>query len=228
MLNADDDGVVEAFPVVRMIGSQEDSLGLLVIKQFIKPLNEEMVYFVVDFNAQNTVRKDRYTPSKYAELITNPVIGLPNGNQMATNGKPSGNPDKNRLDKNRLDKNNNISDKSDSLKDLSERFETLWKLYPNKKGKPKAFTAYKKAIKDGVTDDEISVGIEKYLQEIKIKKTEKQYIKHGSTWFNNCSWSDDYEIEQSQTVAGKVVPDWAKQPYKEPEYSEEEILDEFK
>ena len=28
--NADDDGVVEAFPVLRMIGASEDSLGLLV------------------------------------------------------------------------------------------------------------------------------------------------------------------------------------------------------
>ena len=47
--NSDDDGVVEAFPVVRMIGVSEDSLGLLIVKDFIRPLNDEMVYFIVDF-----------------------------------------------------------------------------------------------------------------------------------------------------------------------------------
>lgn len=83
--NADDDGVVEAFPIVRMIGSSEDSLGLLVIKQFIKPLNDEMVYFLTDFREQNTIRRDRYTPSIYRDLL----VGLPVGNQMATSGKPN-------------------------------------------------------------------------------------------------------------------------------------------
>lgn len=42
--NCDDDGVAEAFPILRMIGANEDNLGLLVIKQFVKPLNDEMVY----------------------------------------------------------------------------------------------------------------------------------------------------------------------------------------
>lgn len=83
--NADDDGVVEAFPVVRMIGSSEDSLGLLVIKQFIKPLNDEMVYFLTDFREQNTIRRDRYTPSIYRDLL----VGLPVGNQLETSGKPN-------------------------------------------------------------------------------------------------------------------------------------------
>lgn len=86
--NADDDGVVEAFPVVRMIGSSEDSLGLLVIKQFIKPLNDEMVYFLTDFREQNTIRRDRYTPSVYKDLL----VGLPIGNQSATNRQPVVNP----------------------------------------------------------------------------------------------------------------------------------------
>lgn len=96
--NSDDDGVVEAFPVVRMIGASDDSLGLLMVKQFIKPLNDEMVYFIVDFHEQNTVRKDRYTQSVHHELLETAknqgfleveTNGLPNDNQMATNGKPN-------------------------------------------------------------------------------------------------------------------------------------------
>lgn len=112
MLNADDDGVVEAFPIVRMVGAAEDSLGLLVVKQFIKPLNEEMVYFIIDFKDQNTIRKDTYKASKYADLLT--VNGASTDRQRAVIV------DKNRLDKNRLDKNNNMSGKPDDVIPYSE------------------------------------------------------------------------------------------------------------
>ena len=90
--NSDDDGVVEAFPVVRMIGVSEDSLGLLIVKEFIRPLNDEMVYFIVDFHEQNTVRKDRYSPSIYKHLLEKPpeeYTGLPMDNQTETTGLPN-------------------------------------------------------------------------------------------------------------------------------------------
>ena len=69
ILSSDDDGVVEAFPIVRMIGANEDSLGLLVIKKFILPLNDDMVYFVTDFEEQNKIRADRVQPSRYRDLL---------------------------------------------------------------------------------------------------------------------------------------------------------------
>lgn len=83
--NSDDDGIVEAFPIVRMVGASEDSLKLLQAKAFIKPLNDEMIYFILDFFEQNTVRKDRYTPSIYKDLL----IGLPIDNQKETVGLPN-------------------------------------------------------------------------------------------------------------------------------------------
>lgn len=127
---------------------------------------------------------------------------------------------------------NNISDKSDKESDLESRFSLLWKMYPNKKGKPKAFTAYKKAVKSGVTDKEIQTGIENYLSEISAKGTSKDYIKHGSTWFNGKGWEDDYDTtprQQDFTANNKIVkpaPEWSG--YQEPEYTDEEIADVFK
>lgn len=82
---------------------------------------------------------------------------------------------------------------------LSERFDTLWKQYPNKKAKAKAFTAYKKAIKEGTTDDEILKGIENYKQEIELKRTDKQYIAYASTWFNQKRWLDEYDLTTNGT-----------------------------
>ena len=61
--------MVEAFPIVRMIGAKEDSLGLLVVKKFILPLNDDMVYFITDFEEQNKIRADRVQPSRYRELL---------------------------------------------------------------------------------------------------------------------------------------------------------------
>lgn len=74
-------------------------------------------------------------------------------------------------------------------------FEKLWTLYPNKKGKDKAKTAYIKAIKSGVTFEEIEQGVKNYAEECRVKKIEKQYIRHGSTWFNNKGWQDEYDLK---------------------------------
>ena len=106
--NSDDDGVVEAFPVIRMIGASDDSLGLLMVKDFIRPLNEEMVYFIVDFHEQNSIQKHHYKPSRYQGLLgENEIQGNPriskdfnieqrdenignqNVNKMLTTGSPN-------------------------------------------------------------------------------------------------------------------------------------------
>ena len=80
---------------------------------------------------------------------------------------------------------------------LKSDFESIWKEYPNKKGKAKAFTSYKKAIKDGVDNQTIINGISAYKKEIDIKRTEPEYIAHGSTWFSQQRWEDDYQTNQT-------------------------------
>ena len=87
VINSDDDGIVEAFPVVRMIGASEDSLGLLVIKQFIKPLNQDMVYFITDFNEQNKIRPDRHKPSIHRNLAIRQLGLEVDGSRLVEPGK---------------------------------------------------------------------------------------------------------------------------------------------
>src|SRR5699024_10620779 len=84
-------------------------------------------------------------------------------------------------------------------KDMKSDFESIWKEYQNNKGKNKAFTSYKKAIKDGVDNKTIINGISAYKKEIEIKRTEPEYIAHGSTWFSQQRWEDDYQ------TSGKVI-----------------------
>lgn len=84
---ADDDGVVEAFTVMRTTGAVEDDLRVLVSKGFVSVLNDELVSFIVDWSKNNQIRRDRYSPSIYAELL----VKLGAGNQRLTNGQPNGN-----------------------------------------------------------------------------------------------------------------------------------------
>ena len=79
---------------------------------------------------------------------------------------------------------------------LKERFEVLWKLYPRKEGKDLAFRAYKSAVKDGVPDETIREGIERYKAHLAEEGTEIKYTLHGGTWFNQRRWTDEYESKQ--------------------------------
>ena len=92
---------------------------------------------------------------------------------------------------NNINTKENIKRKSDD--DLERDFEELWKLYPRKRGKDKAFKAYKKAIKEGATNEEIRQGILNLIEDIRKNKTEERFIPYGSTFFNGKSWTDDIE-----------------------------------
>ena len=88
--------------------------------------------------------------------------------------------------------NNKLDNNINKEIDIMTEFESLWKQYPRKIGKPKALKAYKAARKNGTTYEEVLNGITLYRQQIEAQKTATEYIKHGSTWFNGECWADDY------------------------------------
>ncbi|MDD6612522.1 MAG: hypothetical protein PUE91_09990 [Clostridiales bacterium] len=90
-MQADDDGIVEAFTVIRTTGASEDDLRVLATKGFITVLNEDLVSFINDWNINNFIRKDRYSPSVHKELL----IRLTNGNQLTTKCQTDVNPNGN-------------------------------------------------------------------------------------------------------------------------------------
>lgn len=107
---------------------------------------------------------------------------------------------------NNIDNNtdNNIADNIDtsasesdapkkaSLKEIENDFEEVWKLYPKKQGKEAAKKAYIKARKSGVSNVDITIGLLKYIDFIKANNIANRYIKHGSTWFYQQCWQDEY------------------------------------
>lgn len=72
-------------------------------------------------------------------------------------------------------------------------FEQLWKIYPRKLGKKKAFDSYKKARKiKKIPYETIEEGLYRYVRYLEQQETEEQFIMHGSTWFNQEKWQDEY------------------------------------
>ena len=47
--HADDDGIVEAYPVMCILGAKEDDLKILVSKNFVTVLNSDWVTFINDW-----------------------------------------------------------------------------------------------------------------------------------------------------------------------------------
>lgn len=83
---ADDDGVVEAFTVIRTTGAAEDDLRVLASRGFVTVLNEDLVSYITDWNTNNQLRKDRHKPSIYAELL----VKIADGNKASTDWQPDG------------------------------------------------------------------------------------------------------------------------------------------
>lgn len=84
---ADDDGVVEAFTVIRMTGAAEDDLRVLHAKGFVIVLNDDLVTYIKDWNQNNQIRADRYHEGFYKDLL----VRLSDGNQLTTKCQPTDN-----------------------------------------------------------------------------------------------------------------------------------------
>lgn len=205
LLRADDDGFVgNPRQIMRMVNCSEDDMRILIMKQFLIPFNSGIVV-IKHWKIHNYIRNDRYKPTIYQEekklLEENDnkeyKLGIPDGYQRETQysiGKYS-------IVKDSIEKNNNNAQRR---KELEEEFEQLWEMYPRKQGKKKALDCYISArtSKDPVTFEKAKQGISNYIFYIKESGLDPKYIKHGSTWFNQQSWNDDYTVykkEEKQT-----------------------------
>lgn len=132
----------------------------------------------------------------------------------------------------------NIKDKDITITKDKDRniymseFESLWEIYPNKKGKDVAIKKYLLARKQGATYEQIRQGLESYIHYCKINNLETQYIKHGSTWFSQKAWKDDYN--NNLKGQNQIIPEWFDKEIEASPLTEEELkemndlLSEFK
>lgn len=76
-LHADDDGIVEAFSVLRIVNATEDDLRILVAKRFVIILNEDLITYICDWTENNRIRSDRKIDSLYQDLLLQIVPDAP-------------------------------------------------------------------------------------------------------------------------------------------------------
>lgn len=235
VVNADDDGIVEAFPIMRMINANEDSLNLLTLKQYLLLLNNEMVYFIKDFFEQNTIKADRYTPSNHRQLLIDYLkdnqlleslnLGprlinyLQNTRiQVGTNLDPDGNRNiiKDKISKNRIGQDKLSQDKigldndpiSSRLTDDIWLMETLWH---------RELTQQEKVLLEGlmVNDSLLQLAIQK-TTELDSKKQNMSYVK-GILM----NWEARGFITADQVIA-------SEKDYRPLEISNVEVSEDFK
>src|SRR3990167_406536 len=69
ILRADDDGVVESYPLMKLLGLAPDNFKVLLAKSFIRQLNEDQVVVIMDWLEHNVIRADRKIDSIYKHLF---------------------------------------------------------------------------------------------------------------------------------------------------------------
>lgn len=93
---------------------------------------------------------------------------------------------------NNNDKNDNNENK---INKYIYRFDDFRKIYPKKKWKPKAEIKYKEAIRWWATHEQIIKWVTDYLQEIRSKNIQDEYIKRPQWRLSEKRRLDDYETE---------------------------------
>lgn len=124
-MNADDDGFVNNWKsIMKMTGTKEDDMKLLIGKQYIIPFDSGVIV-IRHWRMNNYLRADRYKETQFKDEKSQLYLGK---NEEYTLDSNSGIPmvdqrcTQNRIDKNRIDKNININNKGEE----PEIFEYDW------------------------------------------------------------------------------------------------------
>lgn len=205
-MRADDDGFIGNWKkIMRMASLSEDDMKILIAKKFIIPF-ESGVIVIKHWKMNNYLRSDRYTPTVYKEefnslQIENDTYELVTGEKstMLPSGIPSGIPmvytGKDSIDNIYTSSGDDEERKSDDVpleeKQALNDFELIWKEYPRKEGKSKAFNKYKSWLKGKkylgqktkLSNEQMWDAVQRYSE--KVKDKDKQYIKQGSTFFGD-------------------------------------------
>ena len=72
---------------------------------------------------------------------------------------------------------------STSKNNISTSFEDIYKEYPRKGEKKKAFSCFQTRLKEGYSEEELLIATKNYAEQCKKEKREQRYIKLASTFF---------------------------------------------
>lgn len=191
-MSADDDGFVNnPRKIQRMVGSSDDDFKLLIAKSFVITFDSGIIV-IKHWKMHNYIQKDRYKPTDYIEeksmleLKKNKAYTL-NVSKTDTESIQDVPVGKVRLGKVSLGKVNNNVQQDCTPKvtktDIDNFFESIWKLYPNKKGKGQISDSKKKVLYS-FGYETLEKCIERYKVELE-KDKDWRKPQNGSTFFNS-------------------------------------------
>lgn len=182
-MRADDDGFInQPKSIMRMTGCKDDDMKLLIIKKFIIPF-ETGIVVIKHWKIHNYIAKDRYTETKYKEEKSQLILDDNNAYTTCIQNRiqPVDETETQvRLGKGSLSQDN-INSASNAQ--INAFFDSIWDLYPVKKGKGQVSESKRKALYN-IGFDKIKTAIERYQQEL-AKDAEWRKPQNGSTFFNS-------------------------------------------
>lgn len=164
------------------------------IARILKKLIDDGYLIVGNYNKQN------YDRTKWYALTKKGISILPNG-QMDITKRSDGS------DQKVAPIPNINTDNKPNNKYTSNDVEDIWNLYPNKKGKTKAIAKIPKIL-ELYGKEQLIEAIKRYC--IEIQGVDKQFILHGSTFFNGRfeDYLDSNYAESTHKVSDDGIRDF--------------------
>ena len=209
-MRADDDGFINnPKKIQKIVGSSEDDLKLLCLKNFVIPFDSGIVV-IKHWRIHNYIQKDRYKETVYQDekqllhIKDNKAYTLDTECIQVVSSMDT----QVSIDKGKLDKIIDNPPYNPPKGETDEAFEEFWEAYPKKVGKKDARKAFDKAIK--------TVDLDTILQAIEVQKDSDQwsrdngkYIPNPSTWLNQGRWDDELAPKGITVRNGRAVRDEA-------------------
>lgn len=188
-MRADDDGFISSpNKIVGMVNCSVDDFKLLQAKGYVIPFTNGIVV-ITHWNQNNYLRKDRYTETRYKSekamlqnIDSEYVLETVENRALSTSGIPSGNP----VTETVTETEKICSQKAD---ERESDFEKIYKIYPKKRGRTKAFDNYLAWLKGKsvhgkkirLTNRQMYLAVQKYVEQQEVAGVELEFYKNFDT-----------------------------------------------
>lgn len=231
-MNADDDGFINNWKsIMRLTGTKEDDLKILIMKRFIILFNDEDktssgIIVIKHWRINNYLRSDRYKKTQFQNELKQLKINSQGEYELSNNdiGIPMVYPDKNRIDKNSID----YISSSNNIDNYIQRVESIYEIYENEIGTLNSRQYEElKQFKNKLPDELIIEAINRtsdsngknfnYLRAILNTWSNKGYKTLGDL-------KNEEKIKEGKSLNKKIITsDSILKPVKEEQMSDEEL-----
>lgn len=166
---------------------------------------------------ENVELKKEYLLISVGKNRNNVVINSINDSRNSINDIKN---EQSKVEKSKVENNNVHSREVHDTEPLEDFFESIWNIYPIKKGKGKV-SKTKKQVLQRVGYEQIKKCIERFIEDMESEHRDRKYWMHGSTFFNSgyvdyldCNYASEnsstQQVEKTRSLDDEelVGDDW--------------------